>query len=286
MLALSQSSHSPVIFLACVNSYKKGKRLRYLVKERIGIAKLLSSSGKKQPLYQPLQQGTLSSDIFYELLEDREFQERLVVMHLVGHRDNNHLRIEAENFEVSMPIEEFSKVVAQLPNLQAVFLSGCATPRLLDTLLRRDIPAVIVTETYDKDERASAVAKTFYRQLAKGESIFSSFSLVMKSFPLMKPHRVTYNIETDELEWFRKPEAPDLERIPWGMYYLKENEVYLRRKLVDRPALFARDRYKKTARWKKTIRYLTYSATALLLGLLAVGITLYLDRPSHILAFF
>ena len=279
-------SNLPVVFLACVNSYEDGKRLRHLTHERKLISKILTSY-QKPNLFHPVQKGNLSNAYFFNHLDEHEYQERVSILHLVGHADSDHLRIESENFEVPIHVDELSRMLALMPNLKAVFLSGCATPKILEALLRRDIPAIFVTETHEKTVRSMGIARTFYQAIAKGFSLKKSFAAAQKKYPELKAHKVSYNVDKDSFNWRGKKTAAFREEMSWGMYYLEENEGIIGRNFHSNPLVpFTRGIGSESARrLKRRMRYLTYTAAAIALALLMVGAQKYFQSVESVQPF-
>ena len=277
------TSRIPIVFLACINSYRKGKRLRYLVNERKTIAKLLTSD-RKSSVYQPVEKGNRANDFFLDILRNRQFRDRVSVLHFVGHAENQYLRMESEEFESPVSFEQLSELIAKLPNLQAVFLSGCATPRLLEMFLKRDVPAVIVTQTREKDPHASAIAKTFYAQLAQGVSLKDAFGTTSIAHPDMQAIEVKYDIESDELKWEGKELLFNGLRLPWGMYYLEDNLKRLEQDVHKKPLVFPLQENLRKSSWLQKLRKgLTWAAVALLLATLGVGLTFLFQGPEEIM---
>lgn len=283
------TSRIPIVFLACINSYRKGKRLRYLVHERKAIAKLLTSD-RKSSVYHPVEKGNRANDFFLDMLQNRQFRDRVAVLHFVGHAENQYLRMESEEFESPISFEQLSELIGRLPNLQAVFLSGCATPRLLEMFLKRDVPAVLVTQTREKDPHATAIAKTFYSQLAQGRSLKDAFGTTSIAHPDMQAIEVRYEIESDELKWEGKELLFNGLRLPWGMYYLKDNLRILEKDVYKKPFLFPLKENLQQNSWLQKLRKgLTWAAVALLLATLGIGLTFLFQRPEeimHLIAYF
>ncbi|MEM7659575.1 MAG: CHAT domain-containing protein [Bacteroidota bacterium] len=276
------NSRTPIVFLACINSYRRGKRLRYLVHERKAIANILNS-GSESSVYQPVEKGNRANDFFLEMLRNRQFRNRVTMLHFVGHAENNFLRMESEEFETPVSIEQISELVAQLPNLQAVFLSGCATPRLLEVLLQRDIPAVFVTQTREKDPHAAAIAKTFYETLVQGASLQEAFAETSRMHPDMQPIEVGYDVDSDSLTWEGKELLFNGLRLPWGMYYLADNAERLKEGGRIKPLVVPLNKHRRSSWRKKFRRGVGWVAMAVLLGLLGVGLTLYIQRPEEVI---
>jgi len=268
---MASSPHLPVLFLACVNSYQRGRRLRYLVHERKAIARLLSSP--HIPFYQPVEKGNRPHHLFLQWLPKEH--DRITHLHLVGHADDEQLRVESENFEVPVSRQALSQLIDLLPNLTCVYLSGCATTDLLDLLLRKDIPAIIATRTHSRDHVATAVAETFYAEIAKGASVQAAYEVVQVHHPGMRRFAVQYTVETDEMHWMAKDDTDG--DLAWGMYFLPENLPKLSQPPRPRQVIPYGDPGR--LRWAPR-RVMRYALTAVTVGLLAVGIALYL-RDAH-----
>jgi len=268
---MASSSHLPVLFLACVNSYQRGRRLRYLVHERKAIARLLSSP--PLPFYQPIEKGNRPHHLFLQWMP--RAQNRITHLHLVGHADDEQLRIESEDFEVPVSRQALSQLIDLLPNLTCVYLSGCATSDLLDLLLRKDVPAIIATRTHRRDHAAAAIAETFYAELAQGTSVQAAYEVVQAQHPGMRRFPVQYQIETDEMHWLDQEDTSS--DLAWGMYFLPENLPRLSKPPRPRQVIPYGDHGRQ--RWPPR-RVMRYALTAVTMGLLAVGIALYL-RDAH-----
>lgn len=278
---------TPVAFLACANSYRKGKRLRYLVHERKAIAQTL---GEARPaVYQPVQKGNLPHHVHFDLLRKHDYFDRVEILHFSGHADNNFLRLESDEFETPVSLDELSELVGSLPNLKIVFLNGCATPGLLDMLLRRDVPLVIATQTWEKDPRMAAIAETFYHYLMQGQSLLQVMEWVSGHHPEVQPIEATYEVETDELQWEGKALLFNGPRMPWGLYYLKDNLPKLKQRLVRRHPIIPLPidaHYAGNQRQRSIRRIFSFGLSAVVLGLLAVGITLLVRRPDEVVHLF
>lgn len=268
------SEPKPVIFLACVNTYRSGKRLRHFVNERKAIARMFSSFTRKHS-FQAVEKGNISNSSFFNLLQQDDYYKRVAVMHFVGPANGNHLRIETDRFEAGIHMDELSKLIGLLPNLQAVFLSGCATPDLIEMLIRRDIPAVLVTQTQEKSMEATEVALRFYRTLSQGKSVQEAVTLLQNDFSHFHPHQLRYNVETDEFEWDKASQS----ELSWGVYYLSDN-VSRMEKAAYRPSISFPFEGLKGIR--RGMRMLKFGVAALVMGLLAAGIAIYFQTPEQL----
>jgi hypothetical protein len=261
----------PVLFLACVNSYQRGRRLRYLVQERKSITRLIGTPSI--PYYQAIEKGNRPHNLFLQWLPQE--QDRITHLHLVGHTDDKELRVESDKFEVPVSQHALGQLIDLLPNLTCVYLSGCATPALLDLFLRKDVPAVIVTRTHSRNHVATSIAETFYAELAQGASVWKAFETVQVEHAGVRAFPVKYHIDSDEMKWLDKEESGS--DLSWGMYYLPENLPRLSQAPPSRQIIPYGDTRQR--RWSPR-RVMRYALTAVSLGLLAVTIALYL-RDAH-----
>ncbi|MEZ4825329.1 MAG: hypothetical protein R3C61_03405 [Bacteroidia bacterium] len=268
----------PVIFLACVNSYLSGKRLRYLVDERKNIARIVETA-PGSILYQPVQKGNLPNAYFFDLLKQRDYASSVEIVHLVGLADDDHLRLESDDFEVSIHLEELSKTIGMFPRLKLVFLSGCATPALLEMLLKRDVPAIIVTETPEKDPQTTEIATVFYKALAFGHSIQRAFDQVKAKYFRMKIHKVEYDLENDAFQWRGKRTYEKRGMMDWGLYYMDDHLLKLNQRPRHQslmPLPLSRE-FVETHRIARKIKALSITAAVITLALLVFGVKLYID---------
>lgn len=277
------TSQLPVTFLACVNSYQSGRRLRFLVEERKEVARILENSSGS-PLYLPVQKGNVANEYFYDLLSNSHYHHRVEILHLVGLADEDHLRLESDNFEVPIHLDELSKTIGLFPNLKVVFLSGCATPGLLQMLLKRDIPAIIATESPEKNPETTEIAATFYKALALGHSIQRAYDQVKAGFVRMKIHKVDYDFEANVFTWRGKRTYEKRGMMDWGMYYMEDNL----QKLCQRPRqitlmpLPMGKEYVETKRIARKVKALSLTAAVITLALLAFGAKLYFESLEQL----
>ena len=97
------------------------------------------------------------------------------VFHFGGHAGHN--RLELEHFGSVEPIfeEGLTNYLADLDNLQLVFLNGCSTKTLGQELVDKGIPYVIATSIAIKDAHAINFSKYFYEEFARNISIKEAF---------------------------------------------------------------------------------------------------------------
>ncbi|MEM6800848.1 MAG: hypothetical protein AAF696_05560 [Bacteroidota bacterium] len=227
---MAYTAQTPIVYLACVNSFRNGKRIRYLVKERRALSNILSFNHQK-PLFEPVIKDPSSQSYFFDFLNKNYDLERIKVLHFIGEAESEHLRVESGKAESSLHVNELSKFIALLPNLELVFLHGCATPKLMDMLVRRDVPAIMVCETKNRDSRANQIARTFYKDISRGATVKKALLSIQKDFPNFGAFRLDYDFDSDQIDWPFKLMGGQL---PWGLYYLGEHEARLYEPMTKR----------------------------------------------------
>jgi hypothetical protein len=266
--------------MACVNSYRNGKRLRYLVRERKALADLLTSDAER-PYVTPIQKGNISNQHVANQLLEHERQYSIIGLHFTGHADESEpvFRIESDKFETPVTRDEISALIGMLPKLQVVFLNGCATEKLVEHLLRKDIPIVIATQTSEEHPYATDLARNFYYYLSQGCTVLEAAQFTSARFPELWSVPVSYDIEQDALHW----EGKGQKRFQWGLYYLPENLSRVNQRPPRRPVMSfpASEEDARALRRRRRRRIVRYSLAAIVLGLLAACLTmLIMEEPA------
>lgn len=266
------SKQLPVVFLAHVQGPASGQAYRTLNQECRVISQLLSQP--RTPHYLPLHKGeNLSTEYYLNLLGAGKYNRRITHLHLVGHADGQGLMMASEAGEFPLTVSDLCTLVDSLPFLDCVFLSGCATPELVNTLLKKDVPAIIATQAFQREKETQQIAHAFYQFLAEGESLRDAFSLTSRRFKKLKSFRVRYDVETDEMNGL--PFEEDDLLMPWGLYYLQDNTPFLIRKPKARPLL---QYLPSRNHWRKVRSHrLSFTSVALILGLIAVSLVVSLQ---------
>ena len=278
---MEMTTKKPIVYLACVNSSRKGKRLNYLFNERQRISKILSF-GSKNPLYEVVHKDPVVNTYFFpDFIGRKYYQERVKVLHFSGHAESEHLRIEAGKSEWRIHINELSRVIDLLPNLELVYLNGCATPRLLDMLARRDIPAVMISETQKRDRRSHRLANTFYKALAKGASIQQAMTRVQKRYPRFGAYKLKYDFDQDQFKWPFNIDTVESGKLPWGLYYLEDHESSL-----YKPLSMSREEKRKLSEYEGMLKRkqnepsrsnIFTAAAAAIAVLMGIGLSMYME---------
>lgn len=214
------SKSTPVVFLACINSSHMGRRLRYLINERKAIARMLHQpNGDAWMISMPRRQASLGALLKHPHAA-RRFR-RIEVLHLAGHNNGEKLTLTLDDRQINVSLAELGAWIDRMPSLRLVFLSGCAFPALVDLLMKKDIPAVLATQTFSKNPRATVLARKYYEYLLNGLNYWDAFVAVRKSFPELNALEVAYDLESDQILWPGR-DAASGPKVPWGLYFFKE----------------------------------------------------------------
>lgn len=272
----------PVVFLACVNSYRMGKRLRYLVNERKGIARMLRQPNGDSWMI-PVQKGNISLTHMLKHPHAARRFRRLEILHLIGHTDGDKIHLESEQFETQVSLHEIGAWLDRMPSLRLVFLSGCAFPALIDLLMKKDVPAVIATQTFEKDARATVLARKYYEQLLEGKNYWEAFMAIRPTFPELNALEVDYDLESDQILWPGR-DAQSGPIVPWGMYFFKDRVELLKPQPAQYPLVpfSANNRMQHSVRREKKRRFVQMAAMALIGGILAVGLIMALQPLAEV----
>ena len=163
-----------------------------MVKERKILSNILAFSNQT-PLFEPVFKDPGTNAYFFDFLHRNHDLERVKVLHFMGEAGSEHLRVESGKAESSLHLNELSKLIALLPNLEVVYLHGCATPKLMDMLVRRDVPAIMVCEMHRKDSRSLKIAKTFYKDLSRGASLQKALMSIQSKYSNFGAFRLDYD---------------------------------------------------------------------------------------------
>ena len=161
----------PLVFLAYANKAKTDD-IRVLEAENNRIAQIL------HPLEDSLACQIIREDpetnvFFIDIATQPAYRDRIHVVHLAGgNYGRKYIRFDSASGEVAMDADDFAEFLSQLPNLQLIFITRSASPRLVRKVMTQTGAAVIRTE--DSPENAK-VPEVFYKQLAKGKVIKRAF---------------------------------------------------------------------------------------------------------------
>lgn len=267
----------PIVFLACVNSYVQGKRLRYLVQWRKNLAQIINEKGPFQ-YFSSIQKGNRSHHFFLDKLSALGLHRKVEVLHLIGHTNPEGLFIESEEFETKLTFEEMERILEHLPKLKLVYLDGCATPELMDFFVKKDVPAVVGTVSSKRDDANHEIASKFYEYLTAGKPILEAFWSTSEDRENLQMVPVTYDVERDLVECSSSQDN----KMPQGLYYFEENLPKIQTQPRKRAQFSLSLSSRKTARRYQNVGH---ALLATVMGLVAVGVSLYLFNPINFYLF-
>jgi len=170
-------NNKPCLFLAFANDNENETRF---------LSSLAEESAKLQQALVPAQQAGLcevlvrqnvSLDDIFQVFQDPDYQDRIVLFHYAGHANAYQLLLESNSGQVEAAhAEGLATLLGTQSNLKLVFLNGCATAPQVQGLLDAQVPSVIATNHLIDDEMATQFASRFYTGLAKGANVQLAFT--------------------------------------------------------------------------------------------------------------
>lgn len=213
----------PIIILGCPQDLRQTAQIRWVEQELMLVEKLLLRFAVLES-FQLVKSWPLSEQPFLEVIQAYRFNPSVKMIHLAGIK-------EGELDEGIDDVATLASYIGQFPYLQALYVSGFSEPELLEALLTRDIPAIIMTETQQSKQFAREMAHVFYSELGKGLSLEESLIQVKENYPgrfALQP--VQYDIDKNAFNWKGKSLHYQQNKVTWGAYAL-ENRADLEWKL-------------------------------------------------------
>lgn len=216
------AAKTPIVLIASANSDKN--YLENIRREREEIEKALREFDDKNWIKIKKKEQT-SSDLL--ISEFQSYRQQITIFHFSGHANGSSLQLEGEKGEEIAHASGMASWLGDMPQLQLVFLNGCATVGQVETLLLQGVKVVIATATAVEDSKATEFAIWFYTTLAKGETIGQAFRNARNSLEMM--YENTKIAETRGLKFKRNMEEDEF---LWGIYY--DNDAALDWRLPKR----------------------------------------------------
>jgi hypothetical protein len=216
-------AHVPIIILGCPQNLTQTAQIKYVEQELQMIEKLLMRFAVLESFHL-VKSWPLNDTSLVEVLDNYRFNPSVKLIHLAGIVHEPYLS----------PIQDEADLagyIGHFPYLQTLYISGFAHPDLLEALLNRDIPAIIMTETMQSKQFAREMAHVFYSEIGKGLSLEEALIQVRDNYPqrfVLQP--VNYDIEKNVFNWKGKPSHIRQNKVAWGAYAL-ENRADLEWKL-------------------------------------------------------
>ncbi|MEZ4772986.1 MAG: tetratricopeptide repeat protein [Bacteroidia bacterium] len=268
----------PVILLASANSYRDGRKSRLLAQERKMITEIFAQESA-QTIYEVIFEEPEKGKFIFDIFRQYTYSPQVNILHLAGFSSGEYLHFEGGFGEEALDPKGFTQLISRLPGLSLVFLNGCATPALLEALLLKDIPAVMVTQVDNNRRNAQDIAHAFYTGIARGLSIRQAVERIRDSYAHKFSFKeVSYDLDQDRLVWEGKQTDEARKQVTWGLYVLQENQSRLEWKLPVllpeiEPAM--KDEKKRSRRIRRI-------GSVLLASSLLIVLTFLLQIPEQI----
>ncbi|MEL6674139.1 MAG: tetratricopeptide repeat protein [Bacteroidota bacterium] len=283
---MQSQSDPPIILLATVNGASDRRAQKLLDQESRMIETLFARQQQPAP-FEIVREDPESGVFVVDQLKKYAFNDRVAVLHLAGYGSSDVLRFRgARNAEV-LKNASIGPLVGQFPGLQMVFLNGCGSPELMESILLQDVPVVTASYLKSGNRRyAQEIAHTFYAGLAKGQTIRHTLKRVAHDYPNRFANRlVSYDFQTDQLDWAGKAKMNG-HGLPWGGYVLQENEPRLSWKLPIQalPPEPLKERSLPTEESENTSRLARLIGSGILLCGMILAALFLLDIPKRFFA--
>jgi len=210
----------PFIILVFAND--QDAYLPKLVAEEKAIQEALVDYADKNYLEVRQKQHTSTEEVFYLI---NRYHNKVRIFHYGGHANGTALQLEKEIGIVQMAnVKGIAGLLGTQKHLKLVFLNGCASKGQVKALLESGVPAVIATSAAIQDTQAQRFASIFYEALGKGSSIKDSF---IKAKALLETEENAPHISNIEETRGLVLKDQKQDTLPWGLYFLKDNESTL-----------------------------------------------------------
>ena len=173
---MSELLGRPLIFLSYANMHRCVGRPLSPEEENKNIAEILHPLEEKGAC-EIIREDPDANVYFYDLASHPDYQHRISVLHIAGGKfDRRYIYLDSASGEVEMNADTFADFLAAFPNLQVVFISGSATPRIVRKIL---IQTQAVVVRISNDERNTDIHREFYSHVARGTVIKRAFGKTM-----------------------------------------------------------------------------------------------------------
>lgn len=205
-------NNKPLLFFTFANSPER--YLPYLKTEERGILDQFTTLKHIQGILDFEHREQVTSKDFFEIF--RQIREKITMLHYSGHADSVSMGFDDGDYS----IDRFSTLISELPNLQLVFLNGCATAGMVDLLLEKGVKAVIATSEKIGDNKACDFSLNFYKAITvKGKKLGIAFKEAISTLEKIA-------IKEDDFFVPRgvclRDEYMNKVVIPWAIYYQDE----------------------------------------------------------------
>lgn len=199
-------NYKPIILLTFANQLDG--YLAQLKQESQAINAALSNLHDNNCIEVYREQNTTADTLYAAIMR---FRERITILHYAGHADGERLYFE-DNSGDALGI---AGLLGQLPNLQLVFLNGCATFNQVNYLFEKGIKAVIATSIPIDDAKAVEFSSKFYQALGAYNNIKGAFQSAVAFMQTKYGGQFTAQISSREELSYINHKA----EMPWGLYF-------------------------------------------------------------------
>ncbi|MCB0654601.1 MAG: hypothetical protein KDC57_00625 [Saprospiraceae bacterium] len=204
---------SPVILLTFAND--RDPYLPLINRERKNIMRTLRRHDDKN-LIRLISESDPGLPDMMEMI--RNYQDHLALFQFSSHRGGTSLGGGAVQ---SPGADELSTLLGSVNSLQLVFLSGNADRKLVESLFKHGVKAVLATSTDVADKQAIEFAEQFYHALA-------SYTNIQKAFDIASSFLAAKYEDMGELHLHRDASARNLPaELAWGLYLSAGNDQIL-----------------------------------------------------------
>ncbi|MCB9949343.1 MAG: CHAT domain-containing protein, partial [Planctomycetaceae bacterium] len=166
------SKELPVIIAAFAND--RADTVRYLRNLPEETRKLKAALSNVENLCELVVIPNATLDEIFNAFQ--KYRSRVAIFHYGGHANGFQLLLEtSEGHAKAAGAAGLAHFLGRQPGLQLVFLNGCSTEKQTDALLQSGVDSVIATTQSIDDGIATQLSARFYKGLASGATINSSF---------------------------------------------------------------------------------------------------------------
>lgn len=162
----------PVVIAAFTDHDQELRTLRY---EAENIEDALREAAKKNLCqYRIIRNATLEK--IKKVFQDPEIRDKIAIFHYAGHASVNALLLESEHgTKKAAYAYGLVPLLTSIKSIQFIFLNGCLSMQMAESLNRSGVPAVAGTVTKIRDDLATQLSSSFYQGLSKGLPLFEAW---------------------------------------------------------------------------------------------------------------
>lgn len=182
--------------------------------ESAAINAVLAPLHDKQTIEVYREESATATTVYDALMR---FRDRIAIFHYAGHADGQRLYLEDNAGDAG----GVATLLGQLPNLQVVFLNGCATLPQVENLFNNGVRAIIATAVPIDDQRAKEFSTKFYQALATGCDLRTAFQSAVAFIQL----RYGGDFAATIVKRGEYAQFGDTQRMPWGLFLNTQHDI-------------------------------------------------------------